>query len=135
MGNRVEFRTRPREAQGSMAAMDTAEAGRRAEELAERLLTGAGLDIIARNFRCRLGEIDLIAREGDTFVFCEVRLRANTSYGGAAESITGRKQARIAAAARYFLTARPEAPCRFDVLLMQTLDVARIQWIRNAFST
>ena len=113
--------------------MDAAAAGRHAEALAERLLTGAGLTIIARNFRCRHGEIDLIAREGDTFVFCEVRLRTSQSWGGAAESITGRKQARIAAAARYFLTARPEAPCRFDVLLLQTLDVARIQWIRNAF--
>jgi putative endonuclease len=113
--------------------VDTATAGRQAEALAERLLTGAGLSIIARNFRCRLGEIDLIAREGDTFVFCEVRYRASTSFGGAAESITARKQARITAAARYFLSARPEAPCRFDVLLMRSLDVARIQWIRNAF--
>ncbi|MCX7158771.1 MAG: YraN family protein [Proteobacteria bacterium] len=114
--------------------MDNASAGRRAEELAERLLSGAGLAIIARNFRCRHGEIDLIAREGDTFVFCEVRLRTSSAFGGAAESITGRKQARIAAAARYFLTARPEAPCRFDVLLLQTLDLARVQWIRNAFT-
>ncbi len=114
--------------------MDTATAGRRAEDLAERLLTEAGLAIIARNFRCRLGEIDLIAREGDTFVFCEVRYRSGESFGGAAESITARKQARIAAAARYFLTARREAPCRFDVLLMRTLDLARIRWIRNAFT-
>ena len=114
--------------------MDTASSGRQAEALAERLLTGAGLAIIARNFRCRHGEIDLIARETDTFVFCEVRLRTGDSHGGAEESITPRKQARIAAAARYFLTARPEAPCRFDVLLLQTLDVARIRWIRNAFT-
>lgn len=113
--------------------MDTASAGRQAEALAERLLTGAGLAIIARNFRCRHGEIDLIAREGDTFVFCEVRLRTSEAFGGAGESITGRKQGRIVAAARYFLTARPEAPCRFDVLLLQTLDAARIRWIRNAF--
>ena len=113
--------------------MDAATAGREAEALAERLLTGAGLAIIARNFRCRHGEIDLIAREGDTFVFCEVRLRTSNAYGGAAESITVRKQARIAAAARYFLTARPEAPCRFDVLLLQSLDGTRIRWIRNAF--
>ncbi len=115
-------------------ARASASAGREAEALAERLLTGAGLAIIARNFRCRHGEIDLIAREDDTFVFCEVRLRTGMSHGGAAESITGRKQARIVAAARYFLTARPEAQCRFDVLLLQTLDVARIRWIRDAFS-
>ena len=113
--------------------MDTATAGREAEALAERLLTGAGLSIVARNFRCRHGEIDLIAVEEDTFVFCEVRLRTSNAYGGAAESITGRKQARITAAARYFLTSRREAPCRFDVLLLETLDVTRIQWIRNAF--
>lgn len=114
--------------------MDTATAGREAEALAERLLTAAGLAIIARNFRCRHGEIDLIAREGETYVFCEVRLRTGADFGGAAESITVRKQARIAAAARYFLTARPESLCRFDVLLMQALDLARIRWIRNAFS-
>ena len=113
--------------------MDTATAGREAEALAERLLTGAGLAILARNFRCRHGEIDLIAREGETYVFCEVRLRSGGQFGGAAESITPRKQARIVAAARYFLTARPESPCRFDVLLLQTLDLARIHWIRNAF--
>ena len=114
--------------------MDRASLGREAEALAERILKGAGLDIVARNYRCRHGEIDLIAREGDTFVFCEVRLRTGSSFGGAAESITGRKQARIAAAARYFLTARPESDCRFDVLLLQTLDAAHVHWIRNAFT-
>lgn len=114
--------------------MDTATAGRAAEALAEQLLEGAGLQIVARNFRCRHGEIDLIAREGETYVFCEVRLRRSQAYGGAVESITAKKRARIAAAARYFLTARPECACRFDVLLLQTLDPDRIRWIRNAFS-
>lgn len=118
--------------------MDAAGAGRAAEALAERMLKGAGLAIVARNFRCRHGEIDLIAREGRTLVFCEVRLRSSEGYGGAAGSITARKQARIAAAARYFLAARPRAEpepeCRFDVLLLQTLDAARIRWIRNAFT-
>lgn len=114
--------------------MDTAADGRRAEALAERLLVGAGLAIIARNFRCRHGEIDLIAREDETFVFCEVRLRTSPGFGGAEESITAAKQTRIAAAARYFLSARPESVCRFDVLLLQSLDAARIRWIRNAFT-
>lgn len=113
--------------------MDTAIAGRAAEALAEQHLESAGLQIIARNFRCRHGEIDLIAREGETYVFCEVRFRRNQAYGGAAESITAKKQARIAAAARFFLTARPESDCRFDVLLLQALDPGRICWIRNAF--
>ena len=114
--------------------MDTAAAGRQAEALAERVLRRAGLEILERNFRCRHGEIDLIAREGETLVFCEVRLRSAARFGGAAESITVAKQARIAATARYFLISRPQAPCRFDVLLLQTLDVTRIRWIRNAFA-
>ena len=82
MGN---LSTRPR-TQTQTQTMDRATAGREAEALAERLLTGAGLAIIARNFRCRHGEIDLIAREGETYVFCEVRLRSGCGFGGAAES-------------------------------------------------
>lgn len=115
--------------------MDAVAAGRRAEALAERALLSAGLRIIARNFRCRHGEIDLIAQEGETLVFCEVRLRSARGYGGAAESIDAAKQARIIAAARYYLSARRETACRFDVLLLQNLDSARMRWIRDAFAS
>lgn len=108
--------------------------GCKAEELCAELLQKAGLRILARNWRCRLGEIDLVAEEAGTLVFAEVRLRRDARYGGAAESITAAKRARIVAAARLFLTGRAEAPCRFDVLLLDSLAPVRLQWIRNAFT-
>lgn len=114
--------------------MTSIDIGRQAEALAERLLSGAGLAILARNVRCRHGEVDLIAREGDTLVFCEVRLRSGAAYGGAGESISALKQRRIIAAAQYYLAGKPETPCRFDVLLLDGLDAERVRWIRNAFS-
>ncbi|MBV8031460.1 MAG: YraN family protein [Betaproteobacteria bacterium] len=106
-------------------------AGARAEALCADLLRAAGLRLVERNWRCRHGEIDLIAEEGDTLVFAEVRMRSARSFGGAAESVTLAKQARLLAAARLYLTRRPEAACRFDVFLV---DPVRIEWVRNAFT-
>jgi len=108
-------------------------AGARAEELCAELMRGAGLRVLARNWRCRHGEIDLVAEEGGTLVFAEVRYRSGGRFGGAAESVTAAKQARLVAAARLYLMRRPDAECRFDVLLLDALEAGRIQWIRNAF--
>ncbi|MDH3319753.1 MAG: YraN family protein [Betaproteobacteria bacterium] len=108
-------------------------AGTRAEDLCAELLQRAGLRILARNWRCRLGEIDLVAEEGATLVFAEVRLRRDPAYGGAAESITAAKRARLLAAARLYLAGRANVDCRFDVLLLDALAPARIRWIRDAF--
>lgn len=108
-------------------------AGVRAEELCAELLRKAGLRVLARNWRCRHGEIDLVAEEAGTLVFAEVRFRSNERFGGAAESVTAAKRARLLAAARLYLSRRPEAACRFDVLLLDALEAGRIQWIRNAF--
>lgn len=110
------------------------EAGARAEELCAELLRRAGLRILARNWRCRHGEIDLVAEENGALVFAEVRFRRDRRFGGAAESITAAKRARLVAAARLYLSGRPEAECRFDVLLLDALEGGRIRWIRNAFS-
>jgi putative endonuclease len=113
-------------------------AGARAEELCAELLRKAGLRVLARNWRCRHGEIDLVAEEGVTLVFAEVRYRSGERFGGAAESVTGAKRARLIAAARFYLLRRPgtgsEPACRFDVLLLDALEASRIKWIRNAFS-
>jgi putative endonuclease len=109
-------------------------AGARAEDLCAELLRRAGLRVLARNWRCRHGEIDLVAEEGATLVFAEVRLRRGQSYGGAAESVTAAKQARLVAAARLYLMRRPDTDCRFDVLLLDSLETGRIEWIRNAFA-
>ncbi|HEY6820590.1 MAG TPA: YraN family protein [Burkholderiales bacterium] len=106
--------------------------GVRAEDLCAELLRRAGLVLVERNWRCRLGEIDLIAEEGGTLVFAEVRMRSGSGFGGAAESVTAAKRSRLVAAARLYLTRRPESPCRFDVFLVDGL-ASRVQWIRDAF--
>jgi len=111
-------------------------AGGEAEEVAERFLVRRGLEVIARNYRTRLGEIDLVARDGATLVFVEVRMRSASSarFGGAAASVDARKRRRIEAAARHFLARLAREPaCRFDVV---TLDGASgIEWHRAAFET
>ena len=89
--------------------------------------------MIERNYRCRLGEIDLVAREGETTVFVEVRQRTSSAFGGAAASITATKRQRLLRAARHYLSGLRTLPqCRFDALLIQG-DPPQIEWVRNAF--
>lgn len=101
--------------------------------MAADFLTAKGLRVIERNYRCRLGEIDLVAREGETTVFVEVRQRASSAFGGAAASITAAKRQRLLRAARHYLASLRTLPqCRFDALLIQG-DPPQIEWVRNAF--
>ena len=106
--------------------------GARAEDLCAQLLQGAGLRLVARNWRCRHGEIDLIADDEGTVVFAEVRQRSSAGFGGAAESITSAKRGRLLAAARLYLSGKPEAHCRFDVFLVEG-EPRQVRWIRDAF--
>jgi putative endonuclease len=104
--------------------------GAAAEALAAEFLQARGLTIVARNYRCRGGEIDLIASDGDTLIFVEVRLRSDAAFGGAAESITAAKKKRLTfAAAHYLSRLNKEPPCRFDAILLGSLDPARIEWL------
>ncbi len=115
-----------------MKAAPTPGKGAAAEELAARFLQAQGLRIVARNFRCRGGEIDLVAAEGETLVFVEVRLRGNDRFGGAAASIDARKQARLQLAARAYLTRCAAEPrCRFDAVLMRSLEIQDIAWLKD----
>ena len=109
-------------------------AGDRAERIAAAYLEDQGLAVIESRYRCRWGEIDLILRDRDTVVFAEVRLRRSKAFGGAAYSVDRRKQARIIATARHYLAGAREAACRFDVVLLESIEPARIEWIRDAFS-
>jgi putative endonuclease len=107
-------------------------AGVRAEALAADFLAARGIAIVERNFRRRCGEIDLVARDGDVLVFVEVRLRTRRDFGGAAASITAAKRARLAAAAGLYLARlRHAPPCRFDAVLLDALDPARIEWLKD----
>lgn len=93
--------------------------GQAAESAAERYLRRKGYRIVARNARTPSGELDLVARIGQTLVFVEVKARGSSAYGGAAGAVDGRKQARlIKQAAQYLARHRlRDQPCRFDVIL------------------
>lgn len=104
--------------------------GEAAEDRALQYLQQQGLSLVERNFRCKGGEIDLVMQERNTLVFVEVRKRADNRYGGAAASVTARKQARLIIAAHIFLQRyRMPPPCRFDVMAM---DGEAMNWLRNA---
>ncbi len=113
---------------------EQASTGPRAEQIAAAFLQRHGLELIESNWRCRLGEIDLVLRDGATIVFVEVRLRTHPDFGGAGESIGHAKRRRLLAAARLYLSRHPEQPCRFDAVLLKRLEPAEIEWIRDALS-
>jgi len=108
-------------------------AGQLGEDLALAYLKARGLVLLERNFRCRMGEIDLVMRDGASIVFVEVRLRTPGAYASAAESIDAHKQKRIVAAAGLYLAGRAEAPCRFDCVLLERAHSDSIRWIKGAF--
>ena len=106
------------------------EQGRQWENTAQLYLQRHGLVLIEANFRCKLGEIDLIMREGSTLVFVEVRQRAAGAQVGAAASIGPAKIRRIVRAAQVYLQRCPRTPpCRIDVI---AIDGERIEWLKNA---
>ena len=107
--------------------------GQTAEAHAERFLESRGLTRVARNWRCRFGEIDLIMRDQHTLVFVEVRLRSSAQFGGAAASVTSGKQRKLVSAAKMYLSSLSEWPlCRFDVVAL--IDGrAEPEWIQSAF--
>jgi putative endonuclease len=112
--------------------------GRRAEQLAAEFLAAQGLEILARNYRRRLGELDIIARSADVLVIAEVRTRSTGLFGGAAASVGQAKQRRIIRAAAQLLQQRRDLArlaVRFDVLVVSGLEASapRIEWIRHAF--
>ena len=116
----------------------TKKTGDDAERIAERFLVRHGLTLVARNYRCRHGEIDLIMRDGESLVFVEVRLRkplrGKADFGGALASITASKQAKIIATAQHYLAGMKHLPpCRFDVVLLNGLNVQDVEWLKSAF--
>jgi putative endonuclease len=109
------------------------EIGQAGEDRALDHLQQQGLRLVCRNFRCKLGEIDLIMQEGSVLVFIEVRARANANFGGAAASITAAKQMRLIRAAQFFLLRYKSPPsARFDVI---AIDGGTLSWLKNAIET
>lgn len=114
----------------------TARPGERGEDLACACLERAGLTVLARNFRCRLGEIDIVAQEGAVTVFVEVKERTSASHGRGLEAITRGKRLRLTRAAQLYASARglSESPLRFDVVEVSWSEGrARLRHERDAF--
>ncbi len=107
--------------------------GTAAETIAADYLLKQGLSLITRNYSCRFGEIDLIMQDSKTTVFVEVRLRSNSTFGGAGMSITKSKQEKLSRTAEHYLQQHGNVACRFDAILMNKANVAHIEWIKNAF--
>ncbi len=111
--------------------------GQAAEDAAAALLQQQGLQLIERNFSCKVGEIDLILQDSTQLVFVEVRFRKNQLFGGAAASVTLNKQKKLQKTAHFYMSRWQQPPaCRFDVLAM-TFDrhqqIICENWIKNAF--
>ena len=120
-----------------MTGRDTASTGLAAEAAACRFLEAHGLATVTRNYRCRLGEIDLVMRDGRELVLVEVRYRRNATQVHPYVTVTAQKQRRILRAAQHLLLRNPKlagAGLRFDVVAV-TGDLAapRFEWLRAGF--
>lgn len=107
--------------------------GNKAEARAEAFLLARGFSLLERNFLCKVGEIDLLMRDGNCLVFVEVRFRKNANFGSALETVNHSKQKKLIAAAQFYLSRNPlpaGATVRFDVIGITGDD---IQWVVNAF--
>ena len=113
------------------------ELGALGERIAADHLTDAGLRLLDRNWRCREGELDVVARDRDALVFCEVKTRRGTGYGHPVEAVTPAKQRRLRVLAQRWLAAHDEhAPeVRFDVvgILVGRDGPAQVTHLRAAF--
>ena len=101
----------------------TTDFGRAAERQVARWLADEGLVVVEHNHRNAGGEIDLVARDGETLVFVEVKARSRLDYGGALAAIDRDKRRRLVRAARVYVSSRGwKGPCRFDVVALQRID-------------
>ena len=108
------------------------ETGGNYEQAAGFYLEQHGFQILEYNYRCRIGEIDIVAKDGENLVFCEVKYRADQRRGNPLEAVDARKQRKIFQTAMYYMTERHlgDVPCRFDVV---GIEGTKIQLIKNAF--
>ena len=107
--------------------------GSRYEQLAARYLEQKGMDVLELNYRCRTGEIDIIARDGGYLVFVEVKYRRDDKMGNPKEAVDRKKQKKISMTASYYLMrkcGRMDIPCRFDVAAVLG---EQIEVVKNAF--
>ena len=105
------------------------------ERVAKEYLKKCGYKILETNFRCVLGEIDIVARKGDSLVFVEVRIRRSLAFGTPEESITAAKKAKLIRLGQYYVQAHQESSWRIDIVAIemdQGGKITRIDLIQNA---
>lgn len=111
--------------------------GQSGEEKVAGYLEKRGYTILVKNYRCKVGEIDIIAQDGPVLVFIEVKTRSSLDYGFPAEAVTHRKQRQISRAAQWYLAQQHlvDVPARFDVIAVLSGNAAhdQIEHINNAF--
>ncbi|MBB3085796.1 YraN family protein [Geodermatophilus sabuli] len=116
----------------------TSDLGAHGERIAAAFLTDKGLRVLDRNWRCRDGELDIVAREGDALVFCEVKTRREVGFGHPVEAVGPVKQRRLRTLAQRWLAAHDEhaRDLRFDVVgvLVRPEGPALVTHLRAAFS-
>lgn len=114
------------------------ELGKEAEKAALRFLESKGMLLLEQNYRCKLGEVDLIMRDGDTLAFVEVRCRSAADHGSALESITPNKMRKVVRTALHYLQKTQllyKTTSRFDVVTLEPVDgQMKLDWIKNAFT-
>jgi len=119
--------------------MTRQEHGQRAEHIALRLLQQNEFELLHQNYRCRFGEIDIVAKRKQLIIFVEVRYRKNTLYGSASESVTKNKQKKITITARHYIqqhiSTGTDFDYRFDVIALSTLNSTQAapDWIQGAW--
>ena len=123
-----------------MSERSSAHSGNDAELYALSYLQQQGLRLLAQNWLCKRGELDLVMLDGDTVVFVEVRYRKHAQWGGALASIDGRKRQKLILAAQFFLQKEhrwADCSCRFDVVAMESTPsgTADLTWLKNAFDS
>jgi putative endonuclease len=123
-----------------MPPRSSAKTGKDAEQQALEHLQQQGLRLLAQNWLCKRGELDLVMLDGDTVVFVEVRYRKYAQWGGALASIDERKRQKLILAAQFFLQQQrrwADSPCRFDVVAIESSPhgTADLNWLRNAFDS
>lgn len=107
------------------------------EDLASNYLISQGVKILARNFRCRQGEIDIIARDKEYLCFIEVKFRKDSNYGKPQEAVNISKQKKISKVSRFYLYSKNlsfDIPIRYDVIAVSLNEgITTVKWIKNAF--
>ena len=122
----------------SLIKTTSADKGSITESFAQQYLSEQGLTFVDKNVHSRQGEIDLVMRDGDTYVFVEVKYRKNNTFGGAIAAVSPSKQKKIKQSITFYLHQAGlneyNTPCRIDVVaLLGDIKQPQITWLKNAF--